>query len=111
MAADLWVFLPTYNEAGNLEAIVRATADQLERTAPGNWRVLVVDDASPDGTGELADRLAAELPGVEVLHRPGKDGLGKAYLAGFDTRWLAGAELRDRHGRRLLPRPAPTCRR
>ena len=93
MGADLWVFLPTYNEAENLEAIVRATADQLERTAPGNWRLLVVDDASPDGTGELADRLAAELEGVEVLHRPGKDGLGKAYLAGFDRALAQGAEL------------------
>ena len=93
MGADLWVFLPTYNEAENLDAIVRATADQLERTEPGNWRVLVVDDSSPDGTGELADGLAAELEGVEVLHRPGKDGLGKAYLAGFDRAVSQGAEL------------------
>ena len=65
---------------------MRATADQLERAAPGDWRLLVVDDASPDGTGELAERLAEELPGVEVLHRPGKEGLGSAYLAGLPAR-------------------------
>src|SRR2546430_2705052 len=84
MYPKLWLFLPTYNEAENLEAIVRATTAELEHAAPGDWRVLVVDDASPDGTGELADRLAAELAGVEVLHRQGKDGLGPAYLAGFE---------------------------
>jgi dolichol-phosphate mannosyltransferase len=93
MDARLWVFLPTYNEAGNLESIVRATAEQLERTEPGVWRLLVVDDASPDGTGELADRLASELNGVEVLHRPAKDGLGSAYLAGFRHALAGGAEL------------------
>jgi len=93
MGAGLWVFLPTYNEAGNLEAIVRATVRQLERIAPGGWCLLVVDDASPDGTGELADRLARELPPVEVLHRPGKEGLGKAYLDGFQHALAGGAEL------------------
>jgi dolichol-phosphate mannosyltransferase len=92
MAANLWVFFPTYNEAGNLEQIVRATAAQLERTVPGDWRVLVVDDASPDGTGELADRLALELPELEVLHRERKEGLGKAYLAGFKDAIDRGAE-------------------
>ncbi len=56
-------------------------------------RVLVIDDASPDGTGELADRLAGELPFVDVLHRPGKEGLGPAYLAGFRRALDAGAEL------------------
>ena len=86
MDARLWVFFPTYNEVGNLEGIVRAVADQLDRTERGDWRLLVVDDASPDGTGELADRLAAELERVEVLHRPGKEGLGKAYLAGLRAR-------------------------
>jgi dolichol-phosphate mannosyltransferase len=93
MAAALWVFLPTYNEAANLEAIVRPTAEQLERIAPGDWRLLVVDDASPDGTGERADRLAGELPRVEVLHRERKDGLGKAYLAGYEYAWARGAEM------------------
>jgi dolichol-phosphate mannosyltransferase len=93
MEASLWLFLPTYNEAGNLERIVRATTAQLERAAPGEWRVLVVDDASPDGTGALGDRLAEQIERVEVLHRPGKEGLGKAYLAGFAHALERGAEL------------------
>lgn len=92
MHARLWVFLPTYNEVGNLEEVVRATALALEPIAPGDWGLLVVDDASPDGTGDLGDRLAAELPRVEVLHRPGKEGLGKAYLAGFRYALESGAE-------------------
>ena len=78
------VCLPTYNERENLEAMVRALA---------GYRVLVIDDASPDGTGELADRLAVELGYVEVLHRPRKEGLGPAYLAGFRHALAAGAEL------------------
>jgi dolichol-phosphate mannosyltransferase len=93
MPARVWLFLPTYNEVGNLEKVVRATVDALERAVPADWRILVVDDASPDGTGELADGLAAELPGVEVLHRTGKDGLGKAYLAGFQHAVERGAEF------------------
>jgi dolichol-phosphate mannosyltransferase len=93
VGARLWVFLPTYNEVGNLEGIVRSVADELERAEPGNWRLLVVDDASPDGTGELAERLAAEINRMEVLHRAGKDGLGKAYLAGYEHAWARGAEL------------------
>jgi dolichol-phosphate mannosyltransferase len=93
MGARLWVFVPTYNEVGNLEKVVRATADALERVIPGDWGILVVDDASPDGTGELADRLAEELPSVEVLHRAGKEGLGKAYLAGFSYGFEHGAEF------------------
>jgi dolichol-phosphate mannosyltransferase len=92
MHPHVWLFLPTYNEADNLEAVVRATIGQLEAAAPGDWRLLVVDDASPDGTGELADRLAEELEGVEVLHRAGKDGLGPAYLAGFEYALTRGAE-------------------
>jgi dolichol-phosphate mannosyltransferase len=92
MEAGLWLFLPTYNEVENVEGIVRATAAELERAVPGDWCVLVVDDASPDGTGALADRLAAELERVEVLHRPGKEGLGKAYLAGFARALDRGAE-------------------
>jgi dolichol-phosphate mannosyltransferase len=93
MHPSVWLFLPTYNEAENLDAIVRATTRQLEQVRPGDWRLLVVDDASPDGTGQLADRLAAELPGVEVLHREGKEGLGPAYLAGFEHALARGAEL------------------
>jgi dolichol-phosphate mannosyltransferase len=88
----LWVCLPTYNECDNLEAMLRALGDVLVlQTPPG--RVLVIDDASPDGTGQLADRLAAELSFVEVLHRPGREGLGPAYLAGFHRVLAAGAEL------------------
>jgi dolichol-phosphate mannosyltransferase len=93
MDAALWLFMPTYNEAGNVERVVRAAAAQLEALAPGDWRVLVVDDASPDGTGEVADRLAAAMDGVEVLHRATKEGLGRAYLAGFGRALDGGAEL------------------
>jgi dolichol-phosphate mannosyltransferase len=92
MKASLWLFLPTYNEAGNLERIVDATAARLEASAPGDWGLLVVDDASPDGTGRLADRLAERHERVEVLHRPGKEGLGKAYLAGFAGALERGAD-------------------
>jgi dolichol-phosphate mannosyltransferase len=83
------VCLPTYNELENLEAMVRALGAVLR----DGDRVLVVDDASPDGTGALADRLAAELPFVSVLHRPGKEGLGPAYIAGFRRALADGAEL------------------
>jgi dolichol-phosphate mannosyltransferase len=85
--------IPTYNEADNVERIVRATDAELERLCPGEHRVLVVDDSSPDGTGEIADAIAAELGTVQVLHRAEKDGLGKAYLAGFKHALAAGAEL------------------
>jgi dolichol-phosphate mannosyltransferase len=87
-----WVVLPTFNEAENLEPLVRAVVAQLERVAPGS-RVLIVDDASPDGTGAVADRLAAELEAVEVLHRASKEGLGPAYVAGFERVLAAGADL------------------
>jgi dolichol-phosphate mannosyltransferase len=80
------ICLPTYNEAENLERMVRA----LE---PHGARVLVIDDSSPDGTGEIADRLAAELDYVDVLHRERKEGLGPAYLAGFARALADGAEL------------------
>jgi dolichol-phosphate mannosyltransferase len=93
MAPRLWVFVPTYNEVQGLDAMVRATVAELERAAPGDWRLLVVDDSSPDGTGELADRLSEEIDGVEVLHRSGKEGLGKAYLAGFQHSLAGGAEF------------------
>src|SRR5688572_22407825 len=74
------VCLPTYNERENLEAMVRALGEVLDTTRDG---VLVIDDGSPDGTGEIADRLAGELPWVSVLHRAEKEGIGPAYLAGF----------------------------
>jgi len=89
----VWLAVPTFNEAGNVERIVRAALAELERCAPGDHRVLIVDDASPDGTGAVADALAAELPAVEVLHRPAKQGLGRAYLAGFERALEGGAEL------------------
>ena len=78
-----WLILPTYNEAENVERFVRAVLEQLATVAPDH-HVLVVDDSSPDGTGDIADRLAAELEPVEVLHRSAKEGLGRAYLAGFE---------------------------
>jgi dolichol-phosphate mannosyltransferase len=93
MAACVWVVIPTYNEAENIDPIVRAASAQLERIAPDGYRILVVDDQSPDGTGELAEGLAAELGTVEVLHRTEKGGLGQAYLAGFAQALAGGAEL------------------
>lgn len=86
------VCLPTYNERENLERMARALGDVF---AAGNLdgRVLVIDDASPDGTGDIADRLAADLPYVGVLHRPGKEGLGPAYVAGFRRALSEGADL------------------
>jgi dolichol-phosphate mannosyltransferase len=85
-----WLVLPTYNEAENLEAIVAAALAELPRAAPDHT-ILIVDDSSPDGTGEIADRLASQHPQVQVLHRTTKDGLGRAYLAGFDRALAGGA--------------------
>ena len=90
--ASLWICLPTYNELENLERMVRALArEREEHDLP--MTVLVIDDSSPDGTGDVADRLAEELDWVQVLHRTTKDGLGRAYLAGFQVALDAGAEL------------------
>ena len=83
------ICLPTYNEKENLEQMVGA----LGALGMDGLEVLVVDDASPDGTGEIADRLAGELPWVHVLHRARKEGLGPAYLAGFGRALELGAEL------------------
>jgi len=83
---DAVVCLPTYNEKENLERMVRALGEQ-------GVRVLVIDDNSPDGSGEIADRLAAELDHVFVLHRPRKEGLGPAYLAGFQHVLAGDADL------------------
>jgi dolichol-phosphate mannosyltransferase len=80
--ANAIVCLPTYNERANIEPMLRALS-------PLGVRVLVIDDNSPDGTGEIADRLAGELDFVSVLHRERKEGLGPAYIAGF-RRALAG---------------------
>jgi dolichol-phosphate mannosyltransferase len=86
MAGTPWVVLPTYNEADNVEPVVRAVL-----AAAPSAHVLVVDDGSPDGTGAIADRLAAALPAVDVLHRPVKAGLGQAYVSGFARALAAGA--------------------
>lgn len=85
--AGTWIVLPTYNEADNLEQIAEAILEQV----PGA-RLLVVDDASPDGTGQLAARLAEHNDDVSVLHRPGKQGLGRAYVDGFKRVLAEGAE-------------------
>jgi dolichol-phosphate mannosyltransferase len=83
------VCLPTYNERENIQRMLEALRGVLR----DDDRVLVIDDRSPDGTGELADRLAAELGFVDVLHRDEKEGLGPAYVAGFRHALADGAEL------------------
>ncbi|MBA2537747.1 MAG: polyprenol monophosphomannose synthase [Actinobacteria bacterium] len=91
-AVRVAICLPTYNEHENLEPMVTALGEVIAASGL-DATVLVIDDASPDGTGEVADRLANRLDWVDVLHRPVKEGLGPAYLAGF-RRVLAGeAEL------------------
>jgi dolichol-phosphate mannosyltransferase len=82
--------LPTYNERENLESMLRELEGVLDTSTD---RVLVIDDASPDGTGEIADRLAAELAWVSVLHRERKEGIGPAYIAGFRWALAQGAKL------------------
>jgi dolichol-phosphate mannosyltransferase len=84
--APVWVILPTYNEAENLETVVTAVLAAVPEV-----RILVVDDSSPDGTGAIADAMAAERDDIEVLHRPRKSGLGRAYVAGFEHALRAGA--------------------
>ncbi|MBA3376939.1 MAG: polyprenol monophosphomannose synthase, partial [Actinobacteria bacterium] len=79
-----------YNERENLEAMVRALGAVLDTSRDG---VLVIDDSSPDGTGEIADRLAVELPWVSVLHRERKEGIGPAYIAGFRHLLASEADL------------------
>jgi dolichol-phosphate mannosyltransferase len=86
-AGPAWLVLPTYDEAENLEPLVEAARAKL----PPSARVLIVDDNSPDGTGEIADRLAARHENVAVLHRPRKEGLGPAYIAGFRRALEGGA--------------------
>jgi dolichol-phosphate mannosyltransferase len=91
VTAPAWLILPTYDEAQNLERVVAATLPVLQAAATTGFRILVVDDNSPDGTGAIADRLAAENEQVEVLHRSRREGLGPAYLAGFARALDAGA--------------------
>ena len=88
----LVVCLPTYNERENLERMTRTLVDVC-RDAGLDARILVIDDASPDGTGEIASRLEDEIACVEVLHREGKEGLGPAYIAGFRRAFALGATL------------------
>jgi dolichol-phosphate mannosyltransferase len=83
MSGEPWLILPTYNEAENVQAIVTAAGEVLARAAADGFRVLVVDDGSPDGTGRIAEELAAEHEWLQVLHRSEKNGIGPAYLAGF----------------------------
>jgi dolichol-phosphate mannosyltransferase len=87
MRGPAWIVLPTYCEAENVERMVAA----LRAAAPADTRVLIVDDASPDGTGLIAERLAAADARVAVLHRAGKRGLGPAYVAGFTHALAHGA--------------------
>jgi dolichol-phosphate mannosyltransferase len=84
------ICLPTYNERENLEHMIEALGAVLDTAMD---HVLVIDDGSPDGTGEIADRLAADHSWVSVLHRETKEGLGPAYIAGFRRALEAGAEL------------------
>jgi dolichol-phosphate mannosyltransferase len=86
-----WVVLPTFNEAENLESIATSIFAVLEDAAPRGHRILVVDDDSPDGTGAIADRLAQGNPAIEVLHRREREGLGPAYVAGFNHALAGGA--------------------
>jgi dolichol-phosphate mannosyltransferase len=88
-AANVWLILPTYNEADNVEPIVAAARQGL----PAGSRLLIVDDNSPDGTGRIADRIAASDGDVAVLHRVQKQGIGPAYIAGFREALAGGAEL------------------
>jgi dolichol-phosphate mannosyltransferase len=85
----VWVVLPTYEEATSIERLVAAARAKL----PASAQVLIVDDNSPDGTGEIAARLAGEDGAVHFLHRPVKEGLGPAYIAGFRRALAGGAGL------------------
>ena len=84
-----WLVLPTYNEAENIERFISSVRDKL----PADAHVLVVDDNSPDGTGRIAERIATTTQGISVLHRPRKEGLGPAYIAGFKRALTENAGL------------------
>jgi dolichol-phosphate mannosyltransferase len=103
--AGTWVVLPTYNEAENVQPIAAAILEAVPSAT-----LLIVDDASPDGTGAIADDLGANDPRIKVLHRGGKEGLGKAYLDGFRFALAEGAQAIVQmdadfsHDPRALPR-------
>jgi dolichol-phosphate mannosyltransferase len=82
------IVTPTYNEARNIESLVSRIL-----TFHPEFNIIVVDDNSPDGTGKIADRLAGQDPRIQVIHRPGKAGLGRAYVAGFKQALEQGADL------------------
>jgi dolichol-phosphate mannosyltransferase len=86
-----WLILPTFNEAENIEAIISSVTSVLEKASAAGFQILVVDDSSPDGTGQIADRLAESNPHVQVLHRTEREGLGPAYIAGFNYALERGA--------------------
>src|SRR4051794_41314913 len=86
-----WVVLPTFNEAENVERMPAGIVSVLEQAAPAGFRVLIVDDESPDGTGQIADAMAANDGAIEVLHRKEREGLGPAYVAGFRHALARGA--------------------
>jgi dolichol-phosphate mannosyltransferase len=106
------VCIPTYNERENLERMVAALGDVLDLERD---HVLVVDDSSPDGTGEIADRLAAELSWVKVLHRERKEGIGRAYLDAFrhvlgsDSQYVLEMDCDFSHDPQDLPRLIAAC--
>lgn len=92
VSAVVWVCVPTYNEAQTVEPLVRAVRAAMD-SAGIDGHVLVIDDNSPDGTGQIAERIAGEDKRVHVLHRAGKEGIGPAYRAGFRHALAAGADL------------------
>ena len=92
-APGVWVVVPTYNEAANIEQMIAGVRSALTTAAPEGFRILVVDDGSPDGTGAIVRRAAATRSDLELLRRTSKDGLGAAYAAGFERALRAGADL------------------
>ena len=106
MPGEPWLILPTYNEAENVEAMLSAAGDVLAAAAPDGFRILVVDDGSPDGTGELADAMAAEHDWVQVLHRDREErDRARPTWPAFAMRWTHGAGYVMEMDCGLLPRP------
>jgi dolichol-phosphate mannosyltransferase len=105
MEDKVLIVIPTYNERDNIQALVRSALEQLPRA-----HILIVDDASPDGTGEIADGLRDADPRIRVIHRPGKLGLGTAYIAGFryglarDYSYMIEMDADFSHDPKYLPR-------
>ena len=106
----LWVIVPTYDEAASIERLLRSVAAVLAEAAPGDHRILVVDDGSPDGTGAIAERVGAELGVVEVLHRPAQGRARSGVPGRLRHALAAGAQRVVRDGRRPLARPGAPAR-